>query len=199
MNKYTEAIDAIFNKYGKPEDEYILLGCCHTDYDLGELDYFGTSSVLEKLEGFNDSESTVVDPYPYGNDEDKEAMKLNEEFEAELNKFLPMMYNSFPKFFKSDYEGTNEYWYRCYFVTRDHKLFQMMTSSWDPEDGDREQEIDLDKLSDEKVNDDADNANLEEIAEHVRIIKLLVKGLKTEKGREKAKKKIQTLIGKEKT
>ena len=126
-------------------------------------------------------------------------MKLNEYFEAELKKFLPMMYNSFPKFFKQDYEGTNEYWYRCYFATRDHKLFQMMTSNWDPEDEEREQEIDLDKMSDDKVNDDADNVNLEEIAEHVRMIKLLVKGLKTEKGRDKAKKKIQTLIGKEKS
>lgn len=199
MNKYTEAIDAIFNKYGKPEDKYILLGCCHTDYDLGELDYFGVMSVMEKLEYFHDNERPVVDPYPYGNDEDEEAMKLNEYFEAELKKLLPMMYNSFPKFFKPDYEGTNEYWYRCYFATRDHKLFQMMTSNWDPEDREREQEIDLDKLSDDKVNDDADNANLEEIDERVRMIKLLVKGLKTEKGREKAKKKIQTLIGKEKT
>lgn len=199
MNKYTEAIDAIFKKYGKEDDKYILLGCCHTDYELGELDYFGAISVMEKLECFHDFERPVVDPYPYENDEDKEANKLNEEFEVELKKFLPMMYNSFPKFFKADYEGTNQYWYRCYFATRDHKLFQMMTSNWDPEDEDREQEIDLDKLSDAKVKANADDVNLEEIAEHVRMIKLLVKGLKTDKGHEKAKKKIQTLIGKEKS
>lgn len=191
MNKYTRAIDKLFENYGKDSDQYILLGCCHDDYDLGELGYFSVSSVLEKLEGFHEREADVLDPYPYGVDEnDKAATDLNEAFEKDLKKFLNIMNRAFPSFFEENYEGTNVYWYRCYFATRDHKLFQVLTSDWDPKDRDWEEIIELDKLTEKKIDDESDKANLEKIYEHLNMIKCHLKELKSDHSRKKAVEKI---------
>lgn len=192
MNKYTKAIDEIFEKYGKEEDQYILLGCCHDDYDLGELDYFSVGAILEKLEYFHDAEQPLVDPYPYETGEkDKEAMSLNEQFTEDLKKLLPKLWEAFPYFFKQNYEGTNQYWYRCYFATRDHKLFQVLTSDWDPKDTEWEEVIELDKLSESKIDDAADKDYIKKIETDLEDIKSLLKSIKSDKEREKILKKIE--------
>lgn len=192
MNKYTKAIDKIFEKYGKEEDQYILLGCCHDDYDLGELRYFGVDEILEKLEYFHDAEQPLVDPYPYEEgDDDKEAIALNDKFTDDLRKFLPKLWKAFPHFFKENYEGTNQYWYRCYFATRDHKLFQVLTSNWDPKDTEWEEVIELDNLSEANINDSADKEYVEKIEDHLDSIKALLRDIKSDKEREKILKKIE--------
>ena len=192
MNKYTKAIDEIFEKYGKKEDQYILLGCCHNDYELGDLEYFTVYEILEKLENFHNAEQPVVDPYPYGADEnDKEAISINDRFTKDLKKFLPKMHKAFPYFFEPNYEDTNQYWYRCYFATRDHKLFQVMTSGWDPKDEDWEEIIELDKISEAKIDDRADKDAIEKIEIHLEEIKSLLKGIKSDSSKEKIIKKIE--------
>ena len=192
MNKYTKAIDEIFEKYGKEEDQYILLGCCHEDYDLGELMYFSVDAILEKLEYFHDAEQPLVDPYPYEKGEDdKEAMALNDKFTEDLKKLLPVLRKAFPNFFEQNYEGTNQYWYRCYFATRDHKLFQVLTSEWDPKDTEWEEVIELDKLSEDKIDDDADKEYIEKIESHLDEIKAILKFIKSDKEKEKILKKIE--------
>lgn len=192
MNKYTKAIDEIFEKYGKEEDQYILLGCCHEDYDLGELAYFSVGHIMEKLEYFHDAGELMVDPYPYEEGEDrKEAMALNDKFTEDLKKLLPMLRKAFPYFLKANYEGTNQYWYRCYMVTRDHKMFQVLTSSWDAKDTEWEEVIELDKLSEDKIDNDADREYIEKIEEHLDEIKALLKDIKSDKEKEKIIKKIE--------
>ena len=188
MNKYTKAIDEIFEKYGKEEDQYILLGCCHEDYDLGELRYFGVDEILEKLEYFHDAGELMVDPYPYEEVEDnKAAMALNDKFTKDLKK----LWKAFPHFFEENYEGTNEYWYRCYFATRDHKLFQVLTSSWNAKDTEWEEVIELDNLSEANINDSADKEYVEKIEDHLDSIKALLRDIKSDKQREKILKKIE--------
>lgn len=192
MNKYTKAIDEIFEKYGKEEDQYILLGCCHEDYDLGELLYFSVDAILEKLEYFHDAGELMVDPYPYEECEDrKEAMALNDKFSEDLKKLLPVLRKAFPHFFEPNYEGTNQYWYRCYMVTRDHKMFQVLTSSWDAKDTEWEEVIELDKLSEDKIDNYADREYIEKIEEHLDEIKALLKDIKSDKEKEKILKKIE--------
>ena len=192
MNKYTKAIDEIFEKYGKKDDQYILLGCCHDDYDLGELIYFSAGDILEKLEYFHEAEQPVVDPYPYGADEnDKAAMELNDQFEEDLKKFLIKMRTAFPYFFEPNYEHTNQYWYRCYFATRDHKLFQVMTSDWDPKDSEWEEIIELDNLSEAKIDDSADKDSIGKIEDHLEEIKGLLKTIKSDSAKEKIIEKIK--------
>lgn len=192
MNKYTKAIDEIFEKYGKEDDQYILLGCCHDDYDLGELDYFSVLSILEKPECFHNAEQPIVDPYPYeAGEEDKEAMLRNERFTKDLKNLLPKLREAFPYFFKQNYEGTNQYWYRCYFATRDHKLFQVLTSDWDPKDTEWDEVIELDKLSESKIDLAADKDYIEKIERDLEDIKSLLKSVKSDKEREKILKKIE--------
>lgn len=192
MNKYTKAIDEIFEKYGKKEDQYILLGCCHDDYDLGELNYFTVGAILEKLEYFTDAEQPLVDPYPYDiGDADKEAIALNDKFTEDLKKLLPVLRKAFPHFFEPNYECTNQYWYRCYFATRDHKLFQVLTSDWDPKDTEWEEVIELDNLSEANINDSADKEYVEKIEDHLDSIKGLLRNIKSDKEREKILKKIE--------
>lgn len=192
MNKYTKAIDEIFEKYGKEEDQYILLGCCHEDYNLGELRYFGVDEILEKLEYFHDAGELMVDPYPYEEVEDnKAAMALNDKFTKDLKKLLPVLRKAFPHFFEPNYEGTNQYWYRCYMVTRDHKLFQVLTSSWNAKDSEWEEVIELDNLSEANINDSADKEYVERIEDHLDSIKALLRDIKSDKQREKILKKIE--------
>lgn len=192
MNKYTKAIDEIFEKYGKEDDRFILLGCCHDDYDLGELIYFSAGDILEKLEYFHDAEQPVVDPYPYGAEEDdKAAMELNDQFTEDLKKFLIKMRTAFPYFFEPNYEGTNQYWYRCYFASRDHKLFQVMTAGWNPTDREWEEIIELDNLSEAKIDDSADKDSIEKIESHLDEIKYLLKTIKSDSAKEKIIKKIE--------
>ena len=192
MNKYTKAIDEIFEKYGKEEDQYILLGCCRDDYELGEQSYFTVGAILEKLQYFHDAEQPLVDPYPYeAGEEDKEAMSLNDKFTEDLKKILPELHKAFPHFFELNYEGTNQYWYRCYLATRDHKLFQVLTSDWDPKDTEWEEIIELDKLSEVKIGNSADKNYVENIEEHLDDIKALLKAIKSDKVKEKIIKKIE--------
>lgn len=35
MNKYTNMIDSLFSKYGKPSDKYIFLGACKQGINKG--------------------------------------------------------------------------------------------------------------------------------------------------------------------
>lgn len=183
-NRFTTKIDEIFQKYGKDTDKYIFLGCCHQGDDdggCGEYDYFYITDLMEKLENF-DEDKGVIDPYPYDNDNDESAMARYKSFKEEFKVFHDELRSAFPNFFKPDYEGTNCCWDRCYFATRDHKLFQVTTSDWDPKDNSWEMVTKLDELDDTSVDENADKDNLAEIADHVRSIKNRLKELKTPKG-----------------
>lgn len=190
MNKYTNMIDSLFSKYGKTSDKYIFLGACKQgdeDGGMGEYSYMWFSDVYEKLENFNSYEDRhVLDPYPYGHDSKEEDLEIWEEFKKDFKAFRMELDTSFPKFMKEDYDRTNCYWYRCYFVTRDHKLFQVLTSSWNPTDNSPENVIELNKFTDEDVADKADAQNLEDIKAHLDVINHLLKELKTKQGINKA-------------
>ena len=76
-------------------------------------------------------------------------------------------------------------------VTRDHKMFQVLTSSWDAKDTEWEEVIELDKLSEDKIDNDADREYIEKIEEHLDEIKALLKDIKSDKEKEKIIKKIE--------
>ena len=189
-NRFTTKIDELFPKYGKDTDKYIFLGCCYKGDDDGgcsEYNYFYITDLMEKLENFDDDKG-VLDPYPYDNDKDVAAMARYKSFEEEFKAFHDELRSAFPNFFKPDYEGTNCYWNRCYFATRDHKLFQVTTSerNWDPKDHPPEKIINLDNMSDDAVDMNTDKEILDSIAESLHLVKLNLKNLKTDKGRIKA-------------
>ena len=192
-NRFTTKIDELFQKYGKDTDKYIFLGCCHQgdeDGGHGEYDYFYVAALMEKLENF-DEDKGVLDPYPYDNDKDAAAMAKNDSFTEEFTVFHDELRSAFPNFFKPDYEGTNCYWNRCYFATRDHELFQVTTSDWDPKDNPPENVINLDDMSDDAVDMNTDKEILDSIAENLHLVKLNLKNLKTDKGRLEAYEKIK--------
>lgn len=186
MNECTNLIDSIFSKYGDPYDKYIYLGSCKKGDEDGGIDewsYMWFADVYEMMENFrHHGYCEVLDPYPYDHDDKKAYLKIWEDFKRDFKAFRKELERSFPTFMKEDYDQTNCYWYRCYFATRDHKLFQVLTSTWNPTDNPPQKVIDLDKLSDEDVADQADAENLEAIKAHLKDIKLLLKGLKTKNG-----------------
>lgn len=187
-NQFTTMIDEIFETYGKKTDKYIFLGYCHQGNEDGgfdEYDRISISDSLEMLEEF-DPDKGVLDPYDGGNDSDKLVTDVYESFKTAFKNLHTKLVSSFPKFFEPDYEGTNCYWNRCYFATRDHKLFQVTTSDWDPKDNPPENIINLDNMSDEAVDMNTDKEILDSIAESLHLVKLNLKNLKTDKGRLKA-------------
>lgn len=199
MNKYTNMIDSLFSKYGKPSDKYIFLGACKQGDEDGGMDersYMGFDEVYEKMENINQYEDRhILDPYPYGHDDTYEDLQIWEDFKSDFQAFRKELDSSFPDFMKEDYDGTNCYWYRCYFATRDHKLFQVTTSSWKPTDNPPSHEIDLDKLTDQDVADKADAENLTAIKAHLNDVKHLLKELKTQQGVNKGFAMVRNLLG----
>lgn len=154
---------------------------------MDEWSYMWLDEVYEKMENFRDhGYCQVLDPYPYDHDDKKAYLKIWEDFKKDFKAFRKELERSFPSFMKEDYEKTNCYWYRCYFATRDHKLFQVVTQLWDPTANPPEKVIDLDKLSDEEVADQADAQNLAAIKDNLNDVKYLLKKLKTKNGVNKA-------------
>ena len=199
MNKYTNMIDSLFSKYGKPTDKYIFLGACKQGDEDGGMDewsYMWFDEVYEKMENFNHYENRdVLDPYPYGHDDKDEDLQIWEDFKKDFEAFRKEIDSSFPDFMKEDYDSTNCYWYRCYFATRDHNLFQVVTSSWDPMDRPADHVIDLDKFTDQDVADKADAENLTAIKAHLNDVKHLLKELKTQQGVNKGFAMLRNLLG----
>lgn len=199
MNKYTNMIDSLFSKYGKPSDKYIFLGACKQgdeDGGMDEYSYMWFSDLYEKMENFNHYENRdVLDPYPYGHDNTDEDLQIWEDFKKDFEPFRKEIESSFPDFMKEEYDQTNCYWYRCYFATRDHNLFQVTTSSWDPIDNPPTHVIDLDKLTDEDVADKADAENLAAIKAHLNDVKHLLKELKTQQGVNKGFAMVREVAG----
>ena len=198
-NKFVAAVEDLFAKYGKDDDRYILLGCCKQGDEDGGMDtddYFSAGAVLEQLENFK-PEMHVLDPWPSEDQEDKEKFKAGkkryEEFKKDFAALQALFMSSFPDFFKPDYEGTNCYWYRCYFVNRFYQMFQVCTSDWDPNDQEWEFNINLIKLTDDSVNEEADKQDIAEIETNIRNITNLLRNLRTEHGMATASGKLKDL------
>lgn len=187
-NKFTRKIDEMFARFGKPGDNYIILGYCHSgDEDGGTDDY----------EYFDCMWECYVDGTHTGPERKNHCLYYDGKcqkdiFEEDWDELTKMLWDSYRETMGPNFESTNCYYYRFYAVTRDHKLVSFI-SRGDFSDGD-EVLIDLDTVSEEQANSAADAQTLGYIYENCRSIEDYLSDLKDEEFRKKAIAAIKELI-----
>lgn len=190
-NKFTRKIDEMFARFGKPGDNYIILGYCHSgDEDGGTRDYAYFDCMWEcNVDGTHTGPERRDHCLCYDTSKQEYAFK---EYWDEL---CTMLLDSYRETMGPDFEGTDCYCYRFYAVTKDHKLVTFI-SRGDFSDPD-EVLVDLDTVSEEQANSSADVQTLNYIFQKCESIKNFLKDLKDDEFREKAYNCIKSLLPKE--
>lgn len=179
-NKFTEAIDKAFEVLGTKDSKILILGHCYRDHE-GEWDHVGDMlDAEEDASEFNESDWNCcpVNVPDYGTD-------VYNAMDKAFDNLVQMIYKSYPDKFKSDYEGTNEYWTRYYFITRDYELKSACTMTYDlGEEMNRDQLImDFTTISPDAADSAEEKEAIKQIKDHVKDIEHLVKRVKTEAGK----------------
>ena len=187
-NKFTRKIDEMFARFGKPDDNYIILGYCHSgDEDGGTDDYDYFDCMWEcYVDGTHTGPERRDRCLYYDGREQRDI------FEEDWNELTSMLWDSYRETMGPDFEGTNCYYYRFYAVTKDHKLVTFI-SRGDFSDGDEEL-LDFDTVSEEQANSAADVQILSYIYEHCKSIENYLSDLKDKEFRQKAIAAIKELI-----
>lgn len=129
-NKFTEAIDRAFRVLGTQDTKFLILGQFFRDYD-GVWGCFQLLDAQEAAGEFNDDKEDnccPIDSAFIDDDEYKEAKKT-------FDELVQMIKRSYPEKLEPNYEGTNEYWRRYYFITRDYELKSACTMSQNLDEG----------------------------------------------------------------
>ncbi len=187
-NKFTRKIDEMFAKFGKPGDNYIILGYCHSgDEDGGTRDYDYFDCLWEcNVDGTHTGPERRDHCLYY----DTRVQEVA--FEEDWDELCTMLWDSYRETMGPDFESTNCYYYRFYAVTKDHKLVTFV-SRGDFSDPD-EVLIDLDTVSEDQANSAADVQTLGYIYQKCESIENYLNELKDEEFREKAINRIKAMI-----
>ena len=187
-NKFTRKIDEMFARFGKPDDEYIILGYCHSgDEDGGTRDYEYFDCMWEcNVDGSHTGPERRDHCLCYDTSKQEYAFK---EYWDEL---CTMLWDSYRETMGPDFEGTDCDCYRFYAVTKDHKLVTFISRGdfSDP----NEVLVDLDTVSEEQANSAADAQILGYIYKNCTKIEDYLSDLKDEEFRKKAIAAIKELI-----
>lgn len=187
-NKYTRMIDEFFKKWdSEGKTQYIYLGYCHKgdeDGGCGEYDYIG------------DSIWEIEDQWPNGMTKDIvwfENSEHENDFGKDFRNLFKELNNAFGSSLEPDYDRTNCYWYRHYFVTRDYEIKTLISRG----DIDSDWKLKCAEISTLTEND-ADNASdkqlFEEIKNNCTQVKNLLNRFKYDINKEKAIEEIKLLI-----
>lgn len=190
-NKFTEKIDEMFAKYGRPDgkDEYIILGYCHSgDEDGGTDDY----------EYFDFFEESDVEGRRAGKERRKhclypQAVNLFDDFEKDWDDLAEQIWDAFrSKMRYGMFESTNCFWFRYFAVTKKHEIVTFV-SRGDMSDGDKVI-VDLNAYAKEQAETAADYELLGYIQEKCRGIKSNLSDIIHDEIRQKAIAEIKELI-----
>jgi len=189
-NKFTKKIDEMFARFGKPGDQYIILGYCHSgDEDGGTRDYEYFDCLWEcNVDGTHTGPGRKDHCLYYDGREQEDI------FEEDWAALCTMLWDSYRDIMGPDFEGTNCYYYRFYAVTKDHKLVTFI-SRGDLSDGDEEL-LDFDTISEEDADSAEDKQCLNYITEHCSKICDLLSAIQNSKFKNEAFDEIAKLLPK---
>ena len=179
-NKFTEAIDRAFEVLGSKDSKILILGHCYRDHD-GEWNHVGEIfDAEEDAAEFNvyDYDCCPLETPDYETDGCKAAMKA-------FDDLVQMIHRSYPDKIKADYEGTNEYWTRYYFITRDYQLKSACTMEHNLDrEMNRDQLImDFSAIPADQADSAEEKEAIKQIKDHFNSIIDLIDRVKTEVGR----------------
>ena len=181
-NKFTKAVDAFFKRWMEDDAKIIPLFNCHSgDEDGGTDDYEWTdwweTEKMWEVDGAELNDNYFADEDACHNDWDK---------------LTDVFYSSFHNALESNFSGTNCYWHRYYYITRDYQIKATVERSIRDisADGLNELVLDFGAYSEKNAEMVSDNDKLESIDVNVNAIERLIDELEHDESKAKACQKI---------
>ncbi len=112
-NKFTKAVDEFFEHWCRPTGKMIPLFYCHSGDEDGGTDDYEEYGWWEVESMFHNQDAAL----------DNDKYKANKDkCEDEWETLTRLFFDSFSNKLESDFESTNCYWYRYYYITKDYKV-----------------------------------------------------------------------------
>lgn len=166
-NRFTKAIDEFFKHWMTKEATMIPLFSCHSgDEDGGTRDY--TWSGWWETEEMWETDEAELDSTRY----DDHTEECQKDWEILTDDLL----HTFRNALETNFDRTNCYWHRYYYITKDHKIKATINNRVRGLTADCLDELilDLDTYSEQDADMASDNDKLESIDEHLTSINRLI-------------------------
>ena len=186
-NKFTKAIDEFFKRWMTKEATMIPLFSCHSGDEDGRCDDYTWSDWWE-TEDMWETDEAELDSSRY-DDHTKECKKDWEALTDDL-------WHTFCNALEANFDRTNCYWRRFYYITKDHKVKATINNRVRGLTADCLDELilDLDTYSEHAAEMASDNDKLESIDVNVNAIERLIDELEHDESKAKACQKLLKLV-----
>ena len=167
MNRFTKAIDEFFKRWMTNEATMIPLFNCHSGDEDGRCDDFTWTDWWE-TEDMWETDEAELDASRY----DDHTEECRKDWEALTDD----LWKSFSNALEANFNGTNCYWRRFYYITKDHKVKATVDRRVHELTADCLDELilDLDTYSEHAAEMASDDDKLESIDEHLTYINHLI-------------------------
>ena len=185
-NKFTKAVDAFFKRWMEDDAKIIPLFNCHSGDEDGGTDDYEWTDWWETEEMWEVDGAELNDNYF----DDKDACH------NDWDKLTDLFYSSFHNALESNFSGTNCYWHRYYYITRDYQIKATVERSICDvsADGLNELVLDFGAYSEKNAEMVSDNDKLESIDVNVNAIERLIGELEHDESKAKACQKLLKLV-----
>lgn len=185
-NKFTKAVDAFFKRWMKDDAEIIPLFKCHSGDEDGRTDEYEWADWWETKDMWEVDGAELNDNY----DENKD------DCHNDWDKLTDLLYKSFHNALKSNFSGTNCYWRRYYYITRDYQVRATVERSIRDVSayGLDELVLDFGAYSEKSAEMVSDNDKLESIDVNINAIERLIDELEHDESKEKACQKLMKVV-----
>lgn len=186
-NKFTKAIDEFFERWMTKDATMIPLFNCHSGDEDGGCDDYTWTDWWDTGEMWETDEAEL-DSSRY----DDHTEECKKDWEALTND----LWHTFSNALEANFDRTNCYWHRYYYITKDHKVKATINNRVRGLTADRLDEliIDLDTYSEQAAEMASDNDKLENIDEHLTGINNLIDDIKYNETKVKVCEKLTNMI-----
>ena len=186
-NRFTKAIDEFFKRWMTNEATMIPLFNCHSGDEDGRCDDYTWTDWWETEDMWETDESEL-------------AQSKYEDHEEECRKdweaLTDDLWNTFCNALKANFDRTNCYWRRFYYITKDHKVKATINNRVRGLTADCLDELilDLDTYSEHAAEMASDNDKLESIDEHLTEINYLIDDIKYDETKTKVCEMLTNMV-----
>lgn len=184
-NKFTKAVDEFFSKWCKSDAELIPFYYCHQGDEDGRCDEFCWSDWWEVEHMFN-AAGVKLDTDKYD----------DEQCRQDWEKLTDMIWKAFSNKVSANYDSTNCYYSRYYFITKNYTV--EATTNNRVKDLDLEcldeKYVDFSTISEEEADSAEDKNIIESIDSHIDDISSLARDLQHNNMRDKVIEKLSDVI-----
>ena len=185
-NKFTKAVDAFFKRWMKDDAKIIPLFSCNSGDEDGGTDDYEWTDWWETEDMWEVDGAELNDNYDAHDDECHD----------DWDKLTDLLYKSFHNALESNFNSTNCYWRRFYYITRDHQVRATVERSIRDisADGLGELILDFGTYSEKSAEMVSDNDKLESIDVNINAIERLIDELEHDESKDKVCEMLTNLI-----